>query len=181
MSRLTYRSAMPGDLPFIIALIVEDSVVSSGDDPADAMHEDYVKALTTITADPNQEMIVAELDGKPVGCFQLTYIPGLMRRGAWRGLLEVVHVRADERNLGLGSEMMHWAIERCRERNCSMVQLTSNKKRADAHRFYERLGFKQSHEGFKMYLELRDSYLDAQSTLLDEWESAEDDEAYRGL
>jgi GNAT superfamily N-acetyltransferase len=152
MSRLTYRSAMPGDLPFLIGMIVEDSVVSSGDDPADALHDDYIKALATIAADPNQEMIVVELEGEAVGCFQLTYIPGLMRRGSWRGLLEVVHVRADKRNLGLGSEMMRWAIGRCRERNCGLVQLTSNKKRLDAHRFYERLGFQKSHEGFKYYL-----------------------------
>ena len=152
MSRLTYRTAMCGDLPFLIGMIVEDSVVSTGDDPADALHDDYVRALKTITEDPNQEMIIAELDGEPVGCFQITYIPGLMRRGSWRGLLEVVHVRADKRNLGLGSEMMRWAIERCRERNCGMVQLTSNKKRVEAHRFYERLGFVKSHEGFKYYL-----------------------------
>jgi GNAT superfamily N-acetyltransferase len=152
MSRLTYRTAMCGDLPFIISLIVGDSIVSSGDDPADALHNDYVKALKTITEDPNQEMIVAELDDEPVGCFQITYIPGLMRRGAWRGLLEVIHVSADKRNLGLGSEMMRWAIERCRERNCSLVQLTSSNKRLDAHRFYERLGFQKSHEGFKYYL-----------------------------
>ena len=152
MSRLTYRSAMPGDLPFLIGMIVEDSVVSTGDDPADAFDDDYIKALATIAADPNQEMIVVELEGDAVGCFQITYIPGLMRHGSWRGLLEVVHVRADKRNLGLGSEMMRWAIERCRERNCGLVQLTSNKKRIDAHRFYERLGFQKSHEGFKCYL-----------------------------
>lgn len=149
---LTYRPARPTDLPFIIGLIVEDSVVPTGDDPADAMAADYVEALAAITADPNQEMIVVERDGESVGCFQLTYIPGLMRRGAWRGLVEVVHVRADRRNLGIGAEMMRWAIARCRERRCSLVQLTSNKKRVDAHRFYERLGFAKSHEGFKYTL-----------------------------
>lgn len=149
---LTFRDARPADLPFLIALIVEDSVVDTGDDPADAMHADYVGALAAMDRDPNQEMLIAELDGERVGCFQLTYIPGLMRRGSWRGTVEVVHIRADKRNLGLGSEMMRWAIERCRERNCGMVQLTSNKKRLDAHRFYERLGFRKSHEGFKYYL-----------------------------
>lgn len=152
MTRLTYRSAMPGDLPFLIALIVEDSVVDTGDSADDAMDDDYLRALAAITADPHQEMIVAELDGEPVGCFQLTYTPGLMRRGTWRGTIEVVHILAEKRNLGLGSEMMRWAIERCREHNCGLVQLTSNKERTDAHRFYERLGFKRSHEGFKHYL-----------------------------
>ena len=149
---LTYRDATPADLPFIIALIVEDSVVAIDDDPADAASPAYVDALAAITADPNQEMLIAERDGVPVGCFQLSYLPGLMRRGMWRGQIEVVHIAAAHRNAGLGSEMMRWAVERCRARRCGMVQLTSNKKRLDAHRFYERLGFAKTHEGFKLYL-----------------------------
>jgi GNAT superfamily N-acetyltransferase len=148
---LAYRAATPADLPFIIALIVEDSVVSTGDDPADAAHPDYVNALAEITNDPNEEMIIVEEDGAPVGCFQLSYLPGLMRRGMKRGQIEVVHVAEAHRNRGIGAEMMRWALERCRENGCSMVQLTSNKKRIDAHRFYERLGFVKSHEGFKYY------------------------------
>jgi GNAT superfamily N-acetyltransferase len=149
---LSYRDATAADLPFIIGLVVEDSVVATGDNPADAMHDDYLRALAAIEADPNQEMWIVERDGEPVGCFQLSYLPGLMRRGMWRGLIEVVHVSAPRRSLGIGSEMMQWAIERCRARGCGMIQLTSNKKRLDAHRFYERLGFLQSHEGFKLYL-----------------------------
>jgi GNAT superfamily N-acetyltransferase len=149
---LTYRAATPADLTFILGLLIEDSIVDTGDSPADAMHADYVDALARIDADPSQEMIVVERDGEPVGCFQLTYIPGLMRRGMSRGLIEAVHVAEAKRNLGIGAEMMRWAIDRCRVRNCGMVQLTSNKKRLDAHRFYERLGFVKSHEGFKYYL-----------------------------
>jgi len=149
---LAYRAATPADLPFIIGLIVEDSVVSTDDDPADAAHPDYVNALAEITNDPNQEMIIVEQGGAPVGCFQLSYLPGLMRRGMKRGQIEVVHVADTHRNRGIGGEMMRWAVDRCRQNNCSMVQLTSNKKRLDAHRFYERLGFLKSHEGFKLYL-----------------------------
>lgn len=149
---LAYRAATPADLPFIIALIVEDSVVTTDDDPADAAHPGYVKALAEITNDPNEEMIVVEEDGEPVGCFQLSYLPGLMRRGMKRGQIEVVHVAEAQRNRGIGGDMMRWAVERCRQNGCSMVQLTSNKKRLDAHRFYERLGFLRSHEGFKLYL-----------------------------
>ena len=148
---LSYRAATPADLPFIVALIVEDSVISTGDDPADAAHPDYVNALAEITNDPNEEMIIVEEDGVPVGCFQLSYLPGLMRRGMKRGQIEVVHVAETHRNRGIGGDMMRWAVERCRENGCSMVQLTSNKKRLDAHRFYERLGFLKSHEGFKYY------------------------------
>ena len=148
---LTYRHATSEDLPFIIGLIVEDSVVATNDSVADARQPDYDDALKAIDADPNQEMFVVEDSGKPIGCFQLSYLPGLMRRGMWRGMIEVVHVADDLRNRGYGSEMMRWALERCRERGCGMVQLTSNKKRTDAHRFYERLGFHKSHEGFKYY------------------------------
>ena len=150
---LTFRDATPADLPFIVGLIVEDSVVATGDDSAGAAGDrGYRSALAAVDADLNQEMLVAELGGEPVGCVQLTYIPGLMRHGMWRGLVEVVHIRADKRNLGLGGEMMRLAIGRCRARGCGMVQLTSNKNRLDAHRFYERLGFLKSHEGFKLYL-----------------------------
>jgi len=148
---LTYRHATPEDLPFIVGLIVEDAVVATNDSVADANHADYAAALRAIDADPNQEMFVAEDAGKAIGCFQLSYLPGLMRRGMWRGMIEVVHVSESERNRGYGSQMMRWALERCRERGCGMVQLTSNKKRTDAHRFYERLGFSRSHEGFKYY------------------------------
>jgi GNAT superfamily N-acetyltransferase len=148
---LTYRHATPEDLPFIVGLIVEDAVVATNDSVADANHADYAAALAAIDADPNQEMFVLEDAGKPIGCFQLSYLPGLMRRGMWRGMIEVVHVSESERNRGYGSQMMRWALERCRERGCGMVQLTSNKKRTDAHRFYERLGFSRSHEGFKYY------------------------------
>jgi len=148
---LTYRHATPEDLPFIVGLIVEDAVVATNDSVADANHADYAAALRAIDADPNQEMFVVEDAGKPIGCFQLSYLPGLMRRGMWRGMIEVVHVSESERNRGYGSQMMRWALERCRERGCGMVQLTSNKKRTDAHRFYERLGFLKSHEGFKYY------------------------------
>jgi GNAT superfamily N-acetyltransferase len=148
---LTYRAATPADLAFIIGLVVENSVVATNDSIADAMHPDYVAALAEITADPNQEMLVVERDGEPVGCFQLSYIPGLMRHGMRRGQIELVHVAAARRNLGIGSEMMRWAVERCREKGCGLVQLTSNKLRPDAHRFYTRLGFQQSHEGFKHY------------------------------
>lgn len=132
---LSYRTATPADLPFIIGLVVEDGVIHTGDDPADAMHADYVDALAEITADPNEEMIVVEENGAPVGCFQLSYLPGLMRRGMKRGQIEVVHVAASHRNRGIGGDMMRWALERCRRNGCAMVQLTSNKKRLDAHRF----------------------------------------------
>ena len=107
-------------------------------------------AFDAIRSDPNHRLVVAERDGEIVGTVQISFIPGLANNGAWRGQLENVHIRADQRGKGLGGEMIEWAIKRCRKKGCAMVQLTSNKLRTDAHRFYERLGFKKSHEGFKL-------------------------------
>jgi GNAT superfamily N-acetyltransferase len=152
MPDLTYRHATPSDLPFIVGLIHDDNIGPSSDDPSAANGPDYQRALAVINADPNQEAFVVELDGQPIGTFQLTYIPGIARRGQWRGLVEAVHISPDHRNKGFGTAMMRWAIERCRKRGCGLVQLTSNKKRLDAHRFYRALGFEQTHEGFKYRL-----------------------------
>jgi GNAT superfamily N-acetyltransferase len=149
---LIYRDATPADLPFIIELMLDAMIVETGDDAARATEPPYIEALAAIDADPNNRMIVAELDGERVGTIQLTFIPGLMRRGMWRLLVEQVHIAPAQRSKGLGAQMMQWAIEQARIRACGMVQLTSNKKRTDAHRFYERLGFLKSHEGFKLYL-----------------------------
>ena len=150
MSRLTYRAATADDLPFIVNQIVEDSVVDADDDPQAI--EQYLPALAAIDADPNQELLIAEYKGERVGSMQLSYLPGIARRGQWRGLIEAVHIRPESRNLGLGSEMIGEAITRCRTHGCGVVQLTSNKKRIDAHRFDRKLGFAQSHEGFKLTL-----------------------------
>ena len=151
MSRLVYRKAVANDLPFIVGLYVEDAVLKTADDPAEAMTQPYLDGLAAIDADPNQVLAVAELDGERVGTIQITFIPGINRRGMWKGLLEGVHISAAHRSKGLGGEMVEWALERCRERGCGIAQLTSNKQRLDAHRFYERNGWKKSHEGFKYY------------------------------
>lgn len=150
MNGLTYRPAREDDLPFIIGQIVEDSVASHSE-VLGAADPHYAAALAVITADPNNEAWIVEQGGERVASFHLTFIPGLMRRGGWRGMIEGVHVVPSRRSAGIGSEMMRWAIERCRLRGCVLVQLTSNKQRTDAHRFYERLGFAPSHEGFKYY------------------------------
>lgn len=149
---LTYRKATEADLPFIVWLLVEDAVRDTEDRADEPFHPRYVTAMRELEADPNQMMMLAMLDGETVGTIQLTFIPGLAALGAKRCLVEAVHIVPTHRNKGLGSEMIQWAIEQARERDCGMVQLTSNKKRLDAHRFYERLGFLKSHEGFKYYL-----------------------------
>lgn len=152
MSRLSFRDATPDDLGFIVRLIVDDNVVATNDRPDEPDHPRYLAAFAAIASDPNQRLIIAERDGQPVGTQQLTFIPGIARFGESRCLIEAVHIAPTHRNLGLGGEMIGWAIEQARARGCGLVQLTSNKQRLDAHRFYERLGFKKSHEGFKLAL-----------------------------
>ena len=152
MADLHYRAATSADLPFMVSLIAADDVGIQMDDPTDPNAAPYEAALAAIDADPNHELFIVEAEGAAIGIFQLTYLPGIARKGMWRGLVESVHVSPEHRNKGYGRQMMRWAIERCRARGCGMVQLTSNKKRLDAHRFYRTLGFDQSHEGFKVFL-----------------------------
>ena len=149
---LTYRKAAEADLPFIVKLLSDDAVRATDDRPDEPFHPRYVTALRELAADPNQMMMVALLDGETVGTIQLTFIPGLAALGSKRCLVEAVHIVPAHRGRGLGTQMMQWAVAQARERDCGMVQLTSNKKRLDAHRFYERVGFLKSHEGFKYYL-----------------------------
>ena len=110
----------------------------------------YVDALDAIERDPNNRFVVIELDGEVAGCLQLTLIPGLSRNGAKRGQIESVRVHADQRGQGLGRALVEWAIAECRRQGCHLVQLTTDKTRSDARRFYEKLGFTASHEGMKV-------------------------------
>jgi GNAT superfamily N-acetyltransferase len=112
----------------------------------------YGAAFEAIGADPNQMLVVAELDGGIVGTLQLSFLAGLSHRGAWRGQIEAVRIASDLRGRGLGAELIDWAVAECRARGCRMAQLTSKGDRLDAHRFYERLGWDKSHAGFKLKL-----------------------------
>jgi len=85
-----------------------------------------------------------------IGTLQLTLIPGLSRRGSWRGLIEAVRVRSDRRNLGVGARLIGWAVEVCRRSGCATVELATHNSRGRAHRFYARLGFQPTHVGFKL-------------------------------
>ena len=153
MATLTYRDATPDDLPFIVGLIESDAVSAARDAPASADAAHQREGLAAITADPNHRLLVVEADGEAVGSFQLSFIPGIARGGAWRGQIEAVRVADDRRGQGIGGAMMRWAIYQCRARGCGLVQLTSDRQRDAAHRFYERLGFTPSHTGFKMKLD----------------------------
>lgn len=146
------RRAVAADLPAIVALLADDPLGAAREDPREPLDPAYLAAFAAIEADPNMLLAVAELDGEVVGTLQLAFLPGLSLRGAWRGQVEAVRIAAAHRRRGLGRRMMAWAIETCRARGCRLVQLTADKRRRDAHRFYERLGFRASHEGFKLVL-----------------------------
>jgi GNAT superfamily N-acetyltransferase len=144
------REAVRPDLLAIIGLLADDVLGKARD--FTVVDEAYEKAFAAIDADARNHLIVADEDGEVVACMQVTYIPGLGRHGAERCLIEAVRVRSDRRGQGLGSELTTWAIEQARNRGCALLQLTSDKSRADAHRFYARLGFVASHEGMKLAL-----------------------------
>jgi len=148
MTDVEIRRATRDDLPAILQMLFDDQVGATRESPDDPAP--YLEAFEEIDVDPAQQLVVAERNGRVIGTLQLTIIPGLARRGAKRGQVEAVRVHAAARGIGLGTTLMEWAIEESRARGCALVQLTSDKSREDAHRFYERLGFVASHEGFKL-------------------------------
>lgn len=150
---LRMREATSDDLPAIVALLADDENGALREDAQLPLDPGYVAAFDAIVALPNQELIVAEQDGRIVGTMQLSYLPGLSFRGRWRGQIEAVRITSALRGHGLGTAMIEWAVERCRARGCKMVQLTSKRTRLDAHRFYERMGWDKSHSGFKLMLD----------------------------
>lgn len=147
---LTFREARARDLPAIVAMLADDELGRGRETPDDIAH--YALILGSIEGDVRNAIIVAEQDGTVAGCFQITYITGLSRRGATRALVEGVRTSAQMRGKGIGEAMMREAVAMARARGCALVQLTSDKSRTRAHEFYRRLGFKMSHEGFKLDL-----------------------------
>ena len=155
MNPIVFRTATRADLAAIVALLADDPLgrerEAAGASPA-VVDARYVAAFEAIAADANQQLVVVTEGDTVVGTLQLSFIPGIARQGAWRGQIEAVRIAAQRRDAGLGQRMFEWAIARCRERGCTLVQLTTDKRRPDAHRFYERLGFVASHEGYKLAL-----------------------------
>jgi ribosomal protein S18 acetylase RimI-like enzyme len=150
MRDVLVRKMQNADLPRILQLLADDELGQLRETLETTPHDDYRRAFTAIDADSNQYLAVFEKDDNIIGCLQISFIPGLSRRGALRGQIESVRVAANVRGNGYGTLMMAWAIEKCREQGCSLVQLTSDKTRKDAQRFYQELGFVPSHEGFKL-------------------------------
>jgi GNAT superfamily N-acetyltransferase len=150
------RHASHADLPAIVRLLADDAL-GSGRERAGDMAP-YERAFAAIDADPSHLLVVGELlpkgaaEGPVVATFQLSFLPGISRQGAWRSQIEGVRVADGLRGHGVGKAMVQWAIEESRRRSCTLMQLTTHKTRRAAHRFYERLGFEASHEGMKLTL-----------------------------
>ncbi|WP_406299613.1 GNAT family N-acetyltransferase [Embleya sp. NBC_00888] len=156
MNDIEIRPAGRDDIAAIVGLLVDDTLGSGRDSQEDLTP--YLAAFERVTADPNQELVVMTRPDPAtgartvIGTLQLTIIPGLSQRGTTRALVEAVRIAGSERGGGLGTILMRWTIDRARERGATLVQLTSNGTRENAHRFYRNLGFTDSHVGFKLTL-----------------------------
>lgn len=151
---VTLRSAIRRDVPEIVSLLAADEIGSTRDGfTTESDLVPYYTAFDAIAGDPAHVLLVAQFGEAVIGTMQLSVLPGLARRGALRAQIEAVRVNERFRGTGLGSALFEWAIETARSRGCTLIQLTSDKTRTRAHRFYEHLGFTASHEGFKLILD----------------------------
>jgi GNAT superfamily N-acetyltransferase len=152
MADIIVRSAEAADLESIIRVYMGDADIGHGDSWTPERVPAYQRAFARIMESPDNLLFVATLDGAVIGTFQVTILPGLVGGGRLRAKFESVHVLPDHRGHGIGAKMIAHAIEVAKSRGAAIVELSSNKKRLAAHRFYERLGFARSHEGFKLVL-----------------------------
>jgi len=150
-SALHFRIANEDDLQQLIEMLADDPLGKEREAFEHPLPQPYHDAFRAISGDPNNELVVATHNDDLAGFMQLTFIPYLTYRGRWRALVEGVRVHRTFRSRGFGTQMFQWAIQRAKERNCHLIQLTSVKKRPKALRFYESLGFVASHEGFKLH------------------------------
>jgi len=148
---LLFRPATKADVPLIVKMLAADKLGALRERFESPLPNSYWEAFAVIEQDPNHELIVVEMEGEVIGTLQLSFLPYLTYQGGWRAQIEAVRIREDKRGLGLGAAFFTWAIDRAKARGAHVLQLTSDKKRPDALRFYENLGFKASHEGFKLH------------------------------
>ncbi len=149
---VVFRLAKRDDLPAIVRMLADDDLGSQRERYEEPLPKSYITAFEQIERDSNHELIVAELNGDVIGTLQLMFLPSLSFQGGLRAQVESVRVDKLYQGQGIGSDMMQWAIERAQGRGAHVVQLTTHQSRADAHRFYERLGFKGTHLGMKLSL-----------------------------
>ena len=150
---LVLRLANTADLPRLVEMLADDALGAKRERYETPLPQGYEDAFDAIARDPNNELLVAEIDGRVIGMLQLTYLPSLTYQGRWRAMVEGVRVAREARSGGIGRQLLEHALERARRRDCHMVQLTTDKARPEALKFYEVLGFVASHEGMKLALE----------------------------
>ncbi|MGE5374798.1 MAG: N-acetyltransferase family protein [Bacteroidota bacterium] len=151
-TEIRFRPAVRDDLPEIVRMLADDELGSQREKCEDPLPGSYYTAFEQIEQDPNHQLIVAESGATVIGTLHLTFLPSISYQGGLRAQVESVRVDKQYRDRGIGRQMMEWTIERARERGAHFIQLTSHLSRKDAHRFYERLGFKGSHLGMKLDL-----------------------------
>ena len=150
--KIEIRVATEKDLDSIVAMLADDVLGSKRERYEQPLPNSYIKAFHAISSDPNNELIVACYGDEVIGVQQITFTPYITYQGGWRATIEGVRTSSSLRGKGIGTELIQWAIQRARERGCHLIQLTTDKTREDALRFYERLGFSATHEGLKMKL-----------------------------
>lgn len=149
---MKFRKANKQDVIEIVKMIADDKLGALREDFQDPLPEKYYSAFENISNDPNQELIVVDTEvGQIIGTLQLSFIQYLTYKGGIRAQIESVRIRKDQRGKGIGEQMFLWAIERSKERGAHLLQLTTDKKRPEALKFYEKLGFVGSHEGLKLH------------------------------
>ena len=149
MSDITFRTATKDDLKTVVAMLADDDI---GENRETALPAEYLHAFEAMESEHYNKILIAERDGKIAGSLQLVFVPGLSRGGAKRAVIESVRVKSALRGQSVGTALMKEAIRLAREGGCKLVQLDSDKRRTRAHLFYRRLGFEQSHIGFKKAL-----------------------------
>ncbi|MFF2496947.1 GNAT family N-acetyltransferase [Peribacillus sp. NPDC058075] len=149
---ITFRNATVKDVSDIVQMLADDVLGRERERYENPLPESYLKAFESIDADGNNELIVACLGEEIVGVQQITFTPYITYQGGWRATIEGVRTASSERGKGIGTKLIQFAIDRARKRGCHIIQLTTDKKREETLRFYERLGFKATHEGMKMKL-----------------------------
>ncbi|GAA0458346.1 GNAT family N-acetyltransferase [Alkalibacillus silvisoli] len=149
---INFRIAAEQDLDKIVEMLADDVLGSKRERYEQPLPDSYIRAFQSITSDPNNELVVAYQGDEIIGVQQITFTPYITHQGGWRATLEGVRTSSSSRSKGIGTELIKWGINRAKERGCQIVQLTTDKERPDALRFYEKLGFKATHEGLKIKL-----------------------------
>ncbi|MEM9243963.1 MAG: GNAT family N-acetyltransferase [Pseudomonadota bacterium] len=151
--KLTQRKANIHDLPAIIWLLQQDEFGKTREQASENIDQRYLEAFDKINNDPNQYLMVVEMDNQIIGTCHLTILPSLTFTGATRMQIEAVRVRAQYRGQNIGAWMINEAIDYGKANGATIIQLTSNKQRQEAIKFYKKLGFKATHQGMKLYLQ----------------------------